>query len=147
MSTRTAFREKTRDREVMQERMSNPVRGAKEAPGKDGLTASEGLRSGHGETPSALPIEVRLVVNGEEGYGLGCDNSGLPTERRSSLAGRDRIGGVGSLSRHLMAVERARALGKTPLGFRTWALERESKSGWRQRLKSSANARDEPGRC
>ncbi|MDP2663686.1 MAG: hypothetical protein Q8R28_23465 [Dehalococcoidia bacterium] len=143
MTTRNACREKTQYGEVMRERMSDLIHGGREAPGEDDrMVSEEDLRSSHEEAPSASLVELRLVLNGAEGLGLGCDRSGLPPERRSSLAGRTKSGGVGSLSRRLMAVERARALGKNPPGFRVWALERGAKSGWRQRLKTSATARD-----
>jgi len=66
----------------------------------------------------------------------------LQSERTSSPTGRFRVGGVGSLSRRLMAVERAQALGRRSLGFRVWALEREAKSERRHRIQAGMTEHD-----
>jgi len=131
---------------MIQAGMSSRPGGGKDASGEDRPLGSENLPSRHEETPSTSSIEVRLVANGEEGEGSGCDSSGPLAERRSSSSIRATSGGVGGISRHLMAVERARALGQKPMGFNAWAGERDRKSGWRQRLKASGIARDEQGR-
>ncbi len=43
--------------------------------------------------------------------------------------------GVGSLARRLMAIERARALGRKPVDFEAWALEVEARRWAAERTK------------
>ena len=52
-------------------------------------------------------------------------------ERAASLIRRLNIAGVCSLSRRLMAVERARVLGRQPVDLRTYSLEQEARR-WRE---------------
>ena len=51
-------------------------------------------------------------------------------ERRNmatTVAGRVNMAGVCALSRRLMAIERARVLGRKPVDLQTWALELEAR--------------------
>jgi len=56
-------------------------------------------------------------------------------------AGRINMAGVCALSRRLMAIEKARALGKTPLDPRVWTLELEARSWARGRAKGQQAVR------
>lgn len=48
---------------------------------------------------------------------------------------RVNVVGVGSLARRLMAIERARALGRKPIDYRAFALELEARRWVRERTK------------
>jgi hypothetical protein len=48
---------------------------------------------------------------------------------------RVNVAGVGSLARRLMAIERARALGRKPVDSGAWALELEARRWVRGRAK------------
>ena len=51
------------------------------------------------------------------------------------------MAGVCALSRRLMAIEKARALGKTPLDVQAWTLELEARRWVRERAKEKQAVR------
>ncbi|MDP2951737.1 MAG: hypothetical protein Q8O76_00285 [Chloroflexota bacterium] len=90
----------------------------------------EKLRISHPVETFSLPLQqVRLAAKGtEEETGEGWKAYTPQREKRSSLAGRMNMAGVCGLSRRLMALERARALGRKPLDLRGWALEQAARA-------------------
>ncbi|MDP2954084.1 MAG: hypothetical protein Q8O76_12300 [Chloroflexota bacterium] len=67
----------------------------------------------------AQPVTMEAIDKIEEGWKAYALDPGKGTSRTSRL----NMGGVSALSRRLMAVERARALGRKPFDLRMWALE------------------------
>jgi len=59
----------------------------------------------------------------------------------TTAAGRINMAGVCALSRRLMAIEKARALGKTPVDPRAWTLELEARRWVRGRAKEKQAVR------
>lgn len=86
------------------------------------------------------PQRVSLDVgNTGETDGWTWKTRGLESARKSSQAGRPNVSGVAALSRRLMAVERARFLGKKPRETRVWAFELEAK------MLAEATSKRQPG--
>ena len=59
----------------------------------------------------------------------------------TTAAGRINMAGVCALSRRLMAIEKARALGRAPLDPRAWTLELEARRWVRERAKRKQTVR------
>jgi hypothetical protein len=56
---------------------------------------------------------------------------------RSRATARVNIPGISALSRRLMAIERARALGRQPVNMKAWALELEARRWIQERAKQN----------
>jgi len=61
------------------------------------------------------------------------------------VTGKVNMAGICALSRRLMAIERARALGRKPVGFGAFTLELEAKRWIRERAKGVSSHRISPG--
>jgi hypothetical protein len=91
-----------------------------------------------GEERLRIPRQVEMCPFSFQQVQLGTDAAGagdyvdwkpfsLRRERRTATTRRGEIAKVCTLSRRLIAIERARALGRKPVDLRAWALELEAR--------------------